>query len=91
MLGIYGNSSAEAFYATQQTGPDDKVLDGRRQWVLRFPAGQLPPVSEFWSITMYNLPQRFLGAIPDQPLFDRGSHPGAEAGGRWLPGDLSPA
>lgn len=64
MLGIYGNSSAEAFYATQQTGPDDKVLDGRRQWVLRFPAGQLPPVSEFWSITMYNLPQRLLVANP---------------------------
>jgi hypothetical protein len=64
MLGIYGNSSAEAFYASQQTGPDGKVLDGRRKWVLRFPAGQLPPVSEFWSITMYNLPQRLLVANP---------------------------
>jgi hypothetical protein len=64
MLGIYGNSSAEAFYASQQTGPDGKVLDGRRKWVLRFPAGQLPPVSEFWSITMYNLPQRLLWPIP---------------------------
>ena len=60
MLGIYGNSSAEALYASQQTGPDGSVLDGRRRWVLRFPAGQLPPVSEFWSITMYNLPQRLL-------------------------------
>lgn len=64
MLGIYGNSSAEAFYASQQTGPDGKVLDGRLRWVLRFPAGQLPPVSEFWSITMYNLPQRLLVANP---------------------------
>ncbi len=64
MLGIYGNSSSEAFYATQQKGPDGKVLDGRRQWVLRFPAGQLPPVSEFWSITMYSLPQRLLVANP---------------------------
>jgi hypothetical protein len=62
MLGIYGNSSEEAFYASQQTGPDGQVLDGRRKWVLRFPAGQLPPVSEFWSITMYNLPQRLLVA-----------------------------
>ena len=60
MLGIYGNSSAEALYASQQTGPDGSVLDGRRRWVLRFPAGQLPPVSEFWSITMYNRPQRLL-------------------------------
>jgi hypothetical protein len=66
MLGIYGNSSEEAFYASQQKGPDGKVLDGRRKWVLRFPAGQLPPVSEFWSITMYNLPQRLLVPNPLQ-------------------------
>ena len=64
MLGIYGNSSAEALYASQQTGPDGKVLDGRRRWLLRFPPGQLPPVSEFWSITMYNLPERLLVANP---------------------------
>ena len=60
MLGIYGNSDAEAVYASQQTGPDGQVLDGRRRWLLRFPAGQLPPVSEFWSLTMYTLPQRLL-------------------------------
>jgi hypothetical protein len=64
MLGIYGNSDAEAIYASQQTGPDGKVLDGRRRWVLRFPASQLPPVSEFWSITMYTLPQRLLSPNP---------------------------
>lgn len=46
MLGIYGNSSSEALYASQQTGPDGQVLDGRRRWVLHFPANQLPPVSE---------------------------------------------
>lgn len=60
LLGIYGNSSEEAFYASQQTGPDGKVLDGRRHWVLRFEPGQLPPVTEFWSVTMYNLPERLL-------------------------------
>ena len=60
MLGIYGNSSEEAIYASQQTGPDGKVLDGRRHWLLRFEPGQLPPVTEFWSVTMYNLPQRLL-------------------------------
>ena len=60
LLGIYGNSSAEAIYASQQTGPDGKVLDGRQRWVLRFEPGQLPPVTEFWSVTMYNLPERLL-------------------------------
>ncbi len=66
MLGIYGNSSEEAFYATQQTGPDGQVLDGRRRWVLRFEPGQLPPVTEFWSVTMYTLPERLLVENPIQ-------------------------
>ena len=60
MLGIYGNSTEEAVYASQQTGPDGKVLDGSNRWVLRFAPGQLPPVNEFWSITMYTLPERLL-------------------------------
>lgn len=66
MLGIYGNSSEEAFYATQQTGPDGNVLNGRRRWVLRFEPGQLPPVTEFWSVTMYTLPERLLVENPIQ-------------------------
>ncbi|MFN5496386.1 MAG: DUF1254 domain-containing protein [bacterium] len=60
MLGIYGNSIEEAVYASQQTGPDGKVLDGSKRWVLRFEPGALPPCNEFWSITMYGLPDRFL-------------------------------
>jgi hypothetical protein len=60
LLGIYGNSEAEAFYASQQTDDAGVVLDGSRHWVLRFEPGQLPPVTQFWSITMYGLPERFL-------------------------------
>ncbi|MEY4359055.1 MAG: hypothetical protein RLZZ631_541 [Cyanobacteriota bacterium] len=80
MLGIYGNSSAEALYASQQTGPDGKVLDGRRRWVLRFPAGQLPPVSEFWSITMYTLPERLLVPNPLQRYSIGDRTPGLKLG-----------
>ena len=80
MLGIYGNSSAEALYASQQTGPDGKVLDGRRRWVLRFPAGQLPPVSEFWSITMYTLPERLLVPNPLQRYSIGNRTPGLRLG-----------
>jgi len=65
MLGIYGNTREEAIYGSQQTDAEGKVLDGNRHWVLRFEPGKLPPVTEFWSITMYNLPQRFL---VDNPL-----------------------
>jgi len=60
MLGIYGNTKEEAVYASQQTDPEGKVLDGNRKWLLRFAPGQLPPADLFWSITMYNLPQRLL-------------------------------
>lgn len=64
MLGIYGNSKDEALYGSQQTDKAGKVLDGSRNWLLRFEPGQLPPVNEFWSITMYGLPERLLVANP---------------------------
>ena len=64
MLGIYANTKEEAVYGSQQTDSQGKVLDGSRHWVLRFEPGQLPPVTEFWSITMYNLPQRLLVENP---------------------------
>jgi hypothetical protein len=64
MLGIYGNSKDEALYGSQQTDKAGQVLDGSRNWLLRFEPGQLPPVSEFWSITMYGLPDRLLVANP---------------------------
>lgn len=64
MLGIYGNSTAEAVYGAYQIAPDGKPLDGNKKWVLRYAPGQLPPVNEFWSITMYNVPQRQLVENP---------------------------
>lgn len=64
MLGIYGNTKEEAIYGTQQAGPDGQILDGGKRWVLRFEPGQLPPVTLFWSITMYKLPERFLAENP---------------------------
>ncbi len=75
MLGIYGNTKEEAVYASQQTGPDGKVLDGSKHWVLRFEPGQLPPADLFWSITMYKLPERLL---VDNPM------------GRYSIGDRTP-
>jgi hypothetical protein len=63
-LGILGNTKEEAIYASQQTEPDGTLLDGNHHWVLRFAPGQWPPVDQFWSITMYALPERFLVPNP---------------------------
>ena len=81
MLGIYGNSSEEAFYASQQTGPDGKVLEGRKRWVMRFEPSQLPPVTEFWSITMYKLPERLLVENPLNRYSIGDRTPGLKLGG----------
>lgn len=72
-LGILGNTKEEAIYGSQQTEPDGTVLSGVHNWTMRFPAGQWPPVSEFWSITMYSLPDRFLvpNAINRYSIGDR--------------------
>jgi hypothetical protein len=63
-LGILGNTKEEAIYGSQQTEPDGTVLSGAHKWILRFVPGQWPPVNEFWSITMYALPDRFLVPNP---------------------------
>jgi hypothetical protein len=56
--GIFGNSPAEAMYV----GATLNKAKAGDQYVLTFPAGQLPPIEKggFWSATMYNLPQRQL-------------------------------
>ena len=53
--GIYGNNAEEAVYPMLKTLPDGEVLDGsKHNYTLTFPAGQLPPVNAFWSVTMYD-------------------------------------
>ena len=53
--GIYGNSELEALYPLTKLGADGQTLDGsKHDYTLTFPAGQLPPVNAFWSVTMYD-------------------------------------
>jgi hypothetical protein len=55
--GIAANRPAEAMYIVGATDSAHTFLDGSHDYVLHFPAGQLPPARYFWSLTMYN--QRF--------------------------------
>jgi hypothetical protein len=53
--GIYGNDPAEATYPLTRIDSDGQTLDGSKSsYTLTFPAGQLPPVNAFWSLTMYD-------------------------------------
>ena len=53
--GIYGNDAAEAMYPMSRWDVTGVTLDGgQHNYTLTFPAGQLPPVNAFWSVTMYD-------------------------------------
>jgi len=59
--GIYGNDAVEAMYPMTRTLADGTPLDGsKHNYTLTFPAGQLPPVNAFWSVTMYDGKTQFL-------------------------------
>jgi hypothetical protein len=64
VMGIYGNSKAEAMYPVYGVDSDGKKLDGANRYTLRFAPGQSPPVHAFWSLTMYELPKSLLVANP---------------------------
>lgn len=64
VMGIYGNTAAEALYPIFTTDAEGDPLTGAACYTIRFPPGQLPPVNSFWSLTMYELPGSLLVANP---------------------------
>jgi hypothetical protein len=53
--GIYGNDAVEAMYPMTRVDATGATLDAsKHNYTLTFPAGQLPPVNAFWSVTMYD-------------------------------------
>lgn len=63
MLGILGNAAEEFLGVGYVADANGGAFDGRKRYILRLEAGQLPPVDAFWSITAYT-PQRLLYANP---------------------------
>jgi hypothetical protein len=65
ILGIYGNSKAEAMYPLYYVDAAGEKLDASKHgYILRFAPGKLPPVHAFWSLTMYQMPTQLLVANP---------------------------
>ncbi len=65
MAGILGNSPAEAIYPLLGTDSEGNKPDASKSaYTLTFPAGQLPPVNAFWSVTMYDGKTQLLVANP---------------------------
>jgi hypothetical protein len=59
--GLYGNDAVEAMYPYTRADATGKTLDGsKHNYRITFPAGQLPPVHAFWSVTMYDGKSQFL-------------------------------
>jgi hypothetical protein len=54
------NTSAEAVYWWTNSDGAGAALSGRHGYVLRFPAGGLPPNNAFWSLTMGDARNRFV-------------------------------
>jgi hypothetical protein len=55
MGGIYANDPAEAMYpATRKDSSGETIDTSKHNYTITFPAGQLPPVNAFWSVTMYD-------------------------------------
>jgi hypothetical protein len=54
VYGLAANRPAEAIYIIGAADPTDTLLNAAHDYMIHFPAGQLPPARYFWSLTMYD-------------------------------------
>jgi hypothetical protein len=54
------NVSQEAMYWTTSGDSEGHMLSGEHNYMMHFPAGQLPPNNAFWSLTMGDAKNRFI-------------------------------
>ncbi len=78
LSGLAALPPAEAMYLQPAMGDGGRMLDGAGPWKLHFPAGQLPAVDAFWSLTMYEATPEGQFFLVDNPI------------GRYSIGDRTP-
>ncbi len=61
---LAGNAPEEAIYFNADKDAAGQPLDGAHRYTMRFEKGQLPPVSAFWSLTMYDATTFFMVENP---------------------------
>ncbi len=54
------NTPQEAMYWRTNTDGAGQILSGAHDYIMHFPAGQLPPNNAFWSLTMSDTKNRFV-------------------------------
>jgi hypothetical protein len=57
-IGLGANTVEKALYPTADRDSRGRLLDGAHDYVVHFAPGRLPPVRQFWSLTLYD--QRIL-------------------------------
>ncbi len=61
MVGIFGNVKKVSVYFAVADDDQGELFDGsEHNYAVTFSADQIPPAKNFWSWTMYKLPQRWL-------------------------------
>jgi hypothetical protein len=60
MIGLGANLREDAIYSRAILDEGGQVLTGAKRYTITFPYGGLPPVSAFWSISLYNEERTFV-------------------------------
>ncbi len=81
LVGIFGNWETVSVYFSIVDDDQGEAFDGsKHSYALMFTSDQIPPAKNFWSMTMYKLPQRWLVDNPIDRYSIGSATPGLEKG-----------
>jgi hypothetical protein len=80
MAALHGPDAAEALEPVLVTDSEGQTPDGKHRYTLTFPAGGLPPVNAFWSVTMYDARRGLVANPIDRYLINAAMLPGLQKG-----------